>query len=135
MTDKDDDKNANDDYEIGYGRPPEHSRWKKGQSGNSRGRPKGSRSLDSFVSKLLLQPVVVRQGNQQRHVSSLEAVFLALMKKAHGGDVRAITELLGLARQSEEKFANEADELKNLSDEDASIIEAFRVREGDGDEE
>lgn len=35
----------NNNYQVGYGKPPKHSRWKKGQSGNPRGRPKGTRGL------------------------------------------------------------------------------------------
>ena len=35
------------DYEIGYGRPPKHTQFKKGQSGNPEGRPKGIKSLST----------------------------------------------------------------------------------------
>lgn len=34
----------NTQYEVGYCKPPEHTRWKPGQSGNPRGRPKGAKN-------------------------------------------------------------------------------------------
>lgn len=38
-------------YDVGYGRPPEETRFKKGQSGNPRGRPKGSKTRPRFLMK------------------------------------------------------------------------------------
>ena len=34
--------NDNDDYEVGYGRPPKSGQFKKGQSGNPKGRPRNA---------------------------------------------------------------------------------------------
>jgi Family of unknown function (DUF5681) len=47
------------DYEVGYGKPPRHTRFKKGQSGNPRGRPNGSKNLSTLLSETLSEPVIV----------------------------------------------------------------------------
>ena len=38
-----------DEYEVGYGKPPKDSQFKKGESGNKRGRPKGVKNLKTEV--------------------------------------------------------------------------------------
>ncbi len=51
-------------YAIGYGRPPAHSRFKPGQSGNSKGRAKYSRNLRTIVEEVLQQRIVIREGQR-----------------------------------------------------------------------
>ena len=41
------------DYEVGYGKPPRHTRFTKGQSGNPRGRPPGAKNLKTLLSEAL----------------------------------------------------------------------------------
>ena len=51
-------------YTIGYGKPPEHSRFQKGQSGNKKGRPKGARNLKTETIEELSETVTVRIGDR-----------------------------------------------------------------------
>ena len=44
------------DYEVGYGKPPRHSRFVKGRSGNPRGRPPGTKNLKTLLSEALKSP-------------------------------------------------------------------------------
>ena len=54
------------DYEVGYGKPPRHTRFKTGQSGNLRGRPNGSHNLSTLLSEALNEPVVVAENGGRR---------------------------------------------------------------------
>jgi hypothetical protein len=82
------------DYEIGYGRPPKATQWKKGQSGNRCGRAKGARSFDSIMHKTLTRPVKIREGGKIRTVSFLEAMVLKFAEDAMKGDPKAAAFLL-----------------------------------------
>jgi hypothetical protein len=78
------------DYEVGYGKPPEHSRFRPGESGNRRGRPKGSRNLRTYFEQALAEPVVVNEGGRRRKISKAEIAMTQLANKAAQGDLRAI---------------------------------------------
>jgi Family of unknown function (DUF5681) len=82
------------DYEVGYRRPPRHTRFKKGQSGNPKGRPRGSRRLAQLLNKALSRTVVVNEHGRQRRITMLEAIFAQPVTKAARGDQRAIQLLL-----------------------------------------
>src|ERR1700739_4607877 len=92
---KTDDKNS---FEIGYGKPPRHSRFVAGQSGNPRGRQKGVRNLANDVKRTLEVPVRLTDQGKTKRVSTQEAVLLRLREKALKGDARAIDRLVELAR-------------------------------------
>src|SRR5215213_6604278 len=70
---------------VGYGRPPKSARFKKGQSGNPRGRPR-NRRRDIPYDMLLGQMVTVREDGRERRVTAAEAFILQLTKKGLEGD-------------------------------------------------
>jgi hypothetical protein len=70
---------------VGYGRPPEATRFKRGQSGNPRGRPR-NRHNDVPYDTLLGQMVTVREDGRERRVTAAEAFILQLTKKGLEGD-------------------------------------------------
>ena len=84
------------DYAVGYRKPPRATRFKPGQSGNPKGRLKGSPNLASDLSAELGEQITVREGGQARHISKQRALIKSLMAKALQGDVRATTALLAL---------------------------------------
>ena len=84
------------EYEVGRGRPPVHSRWKKGCSGNPRGRPPKP-PLDTLsVVELLDGDVAVRQDGVVRTMSTFEVGVRKMVGKALAGDVRAALRFLKL---------------------------------------
>lgn len=73
------------DYAVGRGRTPVETRYKPGQSGNPKGRPKGRKNLKSIVEQTLLQPVTFRDRNgKPKMVSTLEATCRRLRGLALG---------------------------------------------------
>jgi hypothetical protein len=82
-------------YKVGKGRPPLHSRFKPGQSGNPKGRPKGIRRPQELVRKLLSRKVTIREAGSPRTATALEAMLLSLVARAMKGDHKAVSLLLG----------------------------------------
>jgi hypothetical protein len=80
-----------DDDEIGYGKPPKHTRWKDGQSGNPERRyPTRVETTVELIDKLLLKPVEITVGEKSRKVTTLEAILFRLWQKEVIGDARAL---------------------------------------------
>ena len=71
--------------DVGYGRPPTATRFKKGQSGNPRGRPRARRREIPY-DFLLGQMVTIREDGRERRVTAAEAFLLQLTKKGLQGD-------------------------------------------------
>jgi hypothetical protein len=83
-------------YEVGYGKPPKHTRFQKGRSGNPRGRPRGSKGWITLVREAVSAKVEVREnGRPLRKITKLEAAVKQVVNKAAGGDLRALALLLG----------------------------------------
>ena len=77
------------DYDVGYGKPPEHSRFKPGQSGNPRGRRRGARGLKATFRRELDELVEIGEGNKRIRVPKRLVVLKALIARAAKGDTRA----------------------------------------------
>jgi hypothetical protein len=81
--------------DVGYCKPPAHTKFVKGQSGNPRGRPKGSQNLATLLAKAGRQRIRVTENGRTRHITKFEALMLQLINKAVSGDLKAIGELFG----------------------------------------
>ena len=73
-------------YEVGYGRPPKHTRFKPGQSGHPKGRPRGQRNLSTMIREVLNEKVALREGDRTRKVPKGVAVFIRVLNGALHGD-------------------------------------------------
>ena len=83
-------------YKVGYGKPPNATQFRKGRSGNPRGRPKGSLNLATDLTAELGEHITAREGGRPRKVSKQRALIKSLMAKALQGDIRAAASLLTL---------------------------------------
>ena len=73
----------------GYGSPPRHSRFKRGQSGNPRGRPRGAKGHKQTVAKIVNEMHWVVEDGDRRRRSTLELIVLQLRNLAAQGNVSA----------------------------------------------
>lgn len=79
--------------EIGYRKPPQHQKWRKGQSGNPAGRKKGSKNRRTIIVQLMEQKLGRKVANPEK-LSRHEAVLLKGIQKALAGDTKAMAFIL-----------------------------------------
>ena len=79
---------------VGYRRPPQHTQFRKGQSGNPKGRPKGSRALATIWLRAMNEKVTISENGQRRRITKQEAAIKQLANKAASGDKRAIQDMI-----------------------------------------
>jgi hypothetical protein len=77
------------DYEVGDRRPPQHSRFKPGVSGNPKGRPKGSVNLRTRVTQQLRQTVTVTRNGRPVKMRKADLIALQIVDTAAKGDLKA----------------------------------------------
>ena len=89
-------------YEVGYCRPPLHTRFQPGVSGNPSGRRKGSKNLKTLFQQILKEEVSLREGDITKKISKAEAILRSLVLGAMKGDSRSQMTLFRLAEQAGE---------------------------------
>jgi hypothetical protein len=85
----------------GFGKPPNHTRFKKGQSGNPKGRVKGSKNVATLMSESLNETVVIKEYGQRKRFTKEELMFKQLANKGAAGDPRATQQVIGIRINSE----------------------------------
>jgi hypothetical protein len=104
--------------EYGYGRPPKHSQFKKGHSGNPRGRPKGTSSFKADLAAELKEKFAFTENGTERKITKQRAFIKTLTTAAINKDIRAINALLACMRYfgvgGEEQAAVEAVDVEDL---------------------
>jgi hypothetical protein len=86
---------------IGFRNPPLSTRFRKGQSGNPRGRPKGAKGFRTDFVEELREVIQVGEGNSARTVTKQRALVKALVDRALQGDLRALEHVLDLGQRFE----------------------------------
>jgi hypothetical protein len=84
---------------VGYCLPPEHSRFKPGESGNPSGRAKGSQNFKTLFNKILNEEISLREGSDVKKLSKAEAIVRGVVIGALKGDMRNVAILFRLAEQ------------------------------------
>ena len=78
-------------YDVGYCRPPEHSKWKKGQCGNpARIRKRPVKSVATMVDEFFAREIEIVEDGVALRRSGFEIIYLQLSKKAMVGNTRAL---------------------------------------------
>ena len=95
----DEDAQAGTSYAVGYKRPPQHTRFQPGVSGNPSGRRKGSKNIRSIFEKILGEEISLREGSITKKITKAEAVVRSLVISAMKGDSRSQQNLFRLAEQ------------------------------------
>ena len=117
-----------DDYDVGYGKPPLHTRFKLGQTGNPQGRPKGSKNLKTDLLEELAETMRITEGGQERRISKQRALIKAQVARGIKGNDRAAAKILDLTLKilGIEDLDDAAE--KPPSQEEREVLEALEAR-------
>jgi hypothetical protein len=116
------------DYEVGYRKPPGHTRFTKGRSGNPRGRSPGAKNLKTLLSEALNELVLVAENGGRRKVTKREAIITQLVNRSATADLRAIKILLDMLRDIEGQTEPASHETPAFSEADEKVLEQLRAR-------
>jgi hypothetical protein len=120
---KDDD--LEEDYKVGPGKPPKHTRFKKGQSGNPQGRPTKRATLKSKVIEELCERVRVTENGRPRSLSMLELIAKRMVTDAAKGNARARADVLKVTEEKDAAPAGQPEKGPELA-KDAEILARYR---------
>ena len=116
------------DDEVGYSKPPRHSRFVKGRSGNPHGRPAGAKNLKTLLNKALSQLVLVTENGGHRKISKREAIITQLVNRSAKADLKAIQILLAMLRDIEGRAETGAADADGFTEADEQIVQRIRAR-------
>jgi Family of unknown function (DUF5681) len=115
-------------HEVGYRKPPRHTRFTKGQSGNPRGRRPGTKNLKTLLSDALNEFVIVSENGGRRKITKREAIVTQLVNRSASADFRAIKILLDMVRDIESQTEPASVETSPFSEADEKVIEQLKAR-------
>ncbi len=113
------------DYEAGYMKPPKSGQFHPGQSGNPKGRPKGSKNTYKLLDEILNEKVqIVKNGNPIKIPKKL-AMLLQVANKAAKGDLKALQILIPLMIEADNKNEGLAKVAATIRQDDITIVKQF----------
>jgi hypothetical protein len=116
------------DYEVGYGKPPRGTRFKKGQSGNPRGRPSGSKNLKTELSEALNELVIVAENGRRRKITKRKAIITQVVNGAAKGNWRDTKLLIDIEQDFERRTDSASPETPAFTAADEKVIEQVKAR-------
>jgi len=131
-------------YEVGFGKPPKGTQFRKGESGNPKGRPKGKPNLATIINRTLQAKVIIKENGRRREVTKYEAGLIQLSNKAASGDLPALKMVIVQARMAEERMQQDVSKKPGFDEADQKVLKGLMKRfqaksegdsEGNDDEE
>jgi hypothetical protein len=115
------------EYEIGYRKPPLHTRFQKGKSGNPKGRPRGKKNMSTLLSTALNASIVVVANGRRKKITKREAIVTQLVNKSAAADLKATQIVLSMLRELESQDDGPADPAV-FTEADHEIIRRIQAR-------
>jgi len=115
------------DYEVGYGKPPRHTRFQKGRSGNPTGRPRGRKNMATLLSAALDASIIVVENGRRKKITKREAIVTQLVNKSASADLKATQIVLAILRELEALADGDA-ESGAFTEADKEIIGRIQAR-------
>ena len=115
------------DYLVGYGKPPLHTRFQKGRSGNPKGRPRGRKNMSTLLSDALNGSVIVVENGRRKKITKREAIVTQLVNKSASADLKATQIVLAMLRDVESQADGSADPAA-FTEADQQIIRRIQAR-------
>ena len=115
------------DYSVGYGKPPLHTRFQKGKSGNPKGRPRGKKNMSTLLSTALNASIVVVANGRRKRITKREAIVTQLVNKSAAADLKATQIVLAMLRDLESQADGSADPVV-FTEADHEIIRRIHAR-------
>ena len=115
------------DYVVGYGKPPVHTRFQKGRSGNPKGRPRGKKNMSTLLSAALDPAIIVVENGRRKKISKREAIITQLVNKSASADLKA-TQIVLAMLQDVEARADDSSDSAAFTEADQEIIQRIQAR-------
>ncbi len=106
-------------YEVGYGKPPIHTRWPKGVSGNPGGKKVKAESFADTFKRIAGEEIIVSKNGARIAITNVEAMLYAAFHKAQSGNPQLVKTLLKELAGSEETHGAAFD----ISEADIQVLE------------
>lgn len=117
---------SKESYEIGYRRPPKNGQFKKGQSGNPKGRPKGSKNFITLLEQELDQKITVNENGRKKEITRMQAMVKRLVADSLQGNLRTTIAMVGLLQRHGK--LDEADAGEMLPGDYSAILDTFMAK-------
>jgi len=114
-------------YVVGYGKPPLHTLFQKGRSGNPKGRPRGKKNMSTLLSTALDASIIVVENGRRKKITKREAIVTQLVNKSASADLKATQIVLAMLRDLESQADGSADP-SAFTEADQEIIQRIQAR-------